>query len=118
MDVPAPTTGPRNLAIEIAQWLRSLGFTAIEATHPTITTVAAHWTSTDRTVFDAHYEWWPALRKATFHLRLTYPGERFPMTLIKGQHVRRLKQVRDLMHNDSRFREHYQAAKAQAAASL
>lgn len=103
----APATpqpqGPRNLAPHVAAWLRKRGFTATECETPALTTVEAHWQSPDGWRFYVDYEWWPA-SKATLHLCVYLPGDTSALNLIRNQHVRRLKEVRQLLCNDSYYR--------------
>lgn len=119
----APATpqpqGPRNLALYVAAWLRKRGFTAIEAEHPTITTVDARWTSPEGWEFNLDYEWWPAPHfLAKLHLCVYMPGETTSLNLIRSQHVRRLKEVRQLLCNDSYYRTACKQAKVPAATDL
>ena len=105
-------SGPRNLVRPIAQWLRELGFTALEAEHSTMATLEAHWDSPEGHRFYFYYEW--SAMKALVSLTLTYPGEWQPLDLIKGQHVGRLREARRLLYNDARFRAVQQTAKGQS----
>lgn len=110
----AAPSGPRNLAAALAAWLRGLGFTATEATHGPLTVVEANWQSPEGLRFYLEYQW-SALR-ATAALVVYQPGERYPLDLVKEQHVGRLREVRQLLHNDVCFRTAWQAAKGQPAA--
>jgi hypothetical protein len=105
---PAPR-GPRNLVPHVAQWLRGLDFTALEADHGAIATVQAHWDSPEGHRFYFYYEW--SALKALVSLSLTCAGECLPLDLIKGQHVGHLREARRLLHDDERFRAAWLAAK-------
>lgn len=121
MEAPATPQpqGPRNLAPHVAAWLRKRGFTATEAEHPTITTVEAHWTSPEGWQFYVDYEWYPAPHHmAKLHLCVYMPGERTAFQLIRSQHVRRLKEVRQLLCNDSYYRTAREQAQVPAATGL
>ena len=107
----AAPSGPRNLTVHVAAWLRGLGFTALEADHGTIATVEAHWQSPEGHRFDYYYQW--SMLKAIVSLTLYYPGERNPLDLIRGQHVGRLREARRLLLDDERFRSVWLAAKGQ-----
>jgi hypothetical protein len=48
---------PRNLAAEIAAWLRKQGFTATEQHHATLATVAAHWIGPVGDRYEFAYTW-------------------------------------------------------------
>lgn len=109
----AAPSGPRNLAVHIATWLREQGFTALEADHGILATVEAHWVSPEGHRFDYYYQWSPL--KAIVSLTLCYPGERLPLDLIRGQHVGRLREARRLLLDDARFRAVRQAARGHPA---
>lgn len=105
--------GPRNLTVHVATWLRSLGFTALEADHGTIATVEANWQGPAGHRFDYYYQWseW----KAIVSLTLCYRGERQLLDLVAGQHVWRLREARRLLLDDEHFRAERQAARGQPA---
>jgi hypothetical protein len=115
MDAP---TGPRNLAPHVAEWLRTLGFSAVEGEHPSITTVSAHWEAPNGCGFYVDYTWWADGAKATFKLSMYSPSETGLQTLVHSQHVGRMKEIRPLLLNDERFRQVRDASKALAASSL
>lgn len=108
----APVPAPRNLAPHVAAWLRRLGFTATERTQATTATVEAYWQSARGLRFYLDYQWSP--RQATCSLALYYPGVREPVDLVSGQHVRRLKEMRQLLLHDVRFHAEWQAASSQS----
>lgn len=109
----AAPSGPRNLTVHVAAWLREQGFTALEADHGPLATVEAHWLSPAGHRFDYCYQW--SQLKAIVSLTLYYPGERQPLDLVRGQHVGRLREARRLLLDDARFRAVRQAARGQPA---
>ena len=78
MEAPAPyhtaPKGPRDLSVPLAAWLRVQGFTATEQA-----------------------------RSATCWLRVHYPGQPQAETLFTGQHVRRLREERQLLLGNVRY---------------
>jgi len=106
----AAPSGPRNLTVHVAAWLRGLGFAAREADHGTIATVEANWVSPEGHRFDYYYEW--SAQKAIVSMTLCYSGARQTMDLVAGQHVGRLREARRLLFDDERFRAEWQLAKA------
>jgi hypothetical protein len=92
----------------VATWLRGLGFTATERDQGTVARVEAYWQSARGLRFYLDYQWSP--RQATCSLALYSPGVREPVDLVSGQHVRRLKDVRQLLLHDVCFHAEWQAA--------
>jgi hypothetical protein len=100
---PAPK-GPRNLAPQVAASLRKLGFAATEHTHPGAVTVLAYWLGPQQERFELTYAWQsgPA-PSATAWLTVRYPGQPQAEALVAPQHIRRLREVRQLLTSNVRF---------------
>lgn len=100
---PAPK-GPRNLASQVAASLRELGFTATEHTHPGAVTVLAYWLGPQQERFELTYAWQsgPA-PSATAWLTVRYPGQPQAEALVAPQHIRRLREARQLLLSNVRF---------------
>ena len=100
---PAPK-GPRNLAPQVAASLRELGFTATEHTHPGAVTVLAYWLGPQQERFELTYAWQsgPA-PSATAWLTVRYPGQPQAEALVAPQHIRRLREARQLLLSNVRF---------------
>ena len=110
--------GPRNLAPYVAAWLRKLGFTVLEREYPAIVTVEAQWTAPNGKQFYLSYYWYPAPHyKAVLELCMYQAGASLPLDLIRGQHVRRLKEVRQLLLNDTDYRDARQPQQAALVAA-
>ena len=105
METPAPyhtdaPKGPRNLTPHVATWLRRLGFTATEQHLPQLATVAAHWVGPSGERFELSYLWQAGpVPDATCQMGVRYPGQVQPEPLFTAQHVRRVKDVRQLVGN-------------------
>jgi len=96
--------GPRNLAADLAAWLRSKGFTATEQAHPSVVTVLAYWLGPQQERFELTYSWQSGpVPSATCWLTVRYPGQPQAETLFTAQHVRRLREARLLLTNCVRY---------------
>lgn len=111
----AAPSGPRNLTVQVAAWLRGLGFAAREADHGTIATVEANWLTPEGHRFDYYYQW--SAEKAIVSLTLCYASELRAMDLVAGQHVRRLREARRLLLDDEHYRAERQLARARPVAA-
>jgi hypothetical protein len=118
MDALAPTTGPRNLAPHVAEWLRTQGFSAVERVHASITQVTGHWEASNGCGFYVEYSWWADGAKATFKLSMYSPEKTGLQILVHSQHVGRMKEIRPLLLNDECFRQVRDASKALVNSSL
>jgi hypothetical protein len=96
--------GPRNLAPQVAACLRELGFTATEHTHPGAVTVLAYWLGPQQERFELTYAWQsgPA-PSATAWLTVRYPGQPQAEALVAPQHIRRLRDARQLLTSNVRY---------------
>lgn len=109
-----PANGPRNLAPYIGEWLRKIGFTATEQVLPGVTILAAHWDAPGRTRFYLEYTHSSGtLADATCCLWVRKPSGGLSV-LFKNQQVHRLKQLRELLLGNVRYKE----ARAAASASV
>lgn len=100
---PAPS-GPRNLAPQVAACLRQLGFTATEHEHPHEVTVLAYWLGPQQERFDYTYCWRGGpVPQATCWLSVRYPGQPQAEALFAPQHVRRLREARQLLLGNLRY---------------
>ncbi|MGI4866134.1 MAG: hypothetical protein ACRYFZ_19575 [Janthinobacterium lividum] len=91
--------GPRNLTAPLAAWLRTQGFTVTEQTQPQCAAVGAHWLGPRGERFQLTYLWQNGpLPDATCWLEVRYPGQAHAEVLFTPQHVRRLKEARQLVN--------------------
>ncbi|MGI4865852.1 MAG: hypothetical protein ACRYFZ_18150 [Janthinobacterium lividum] len=105
MSAPAATpTGPRNLALPLAAWLRKLGFTVSERTQPHFAAVEAHWVGPAGERFQLDYVWSAGpVPDATCCLGVLYAGQGRVETLFTPQKVRRLREARLLLLHCVRY---------------
>ncbi|MBJ6109464.1 hypothetical protein JAO73_10595 [Hymenobacter sp. BT523] len=108
MEAPAlyatAPSGPRDLSVPLAAWLRAQGFTAAEQARPATATVAAHWLGPQGERFQLDYAWVAGpVPSATCWLTVRYPGQLQPETLFTAQHVRRLQEARQLLLGNVRY---------------
>lgn len=102
---PAPR-GDRDLSVQLAAWLRTQGWVALERAQPDFVTVAAHWLSSRLDRFELAYTWQrtPAGHAvATCQLRVCYADEWEFATLFTAQRVHRLREARLLLLNCVRY---------------
>lgn len=101
---PTPR-GARNLAVPLAAWLRTQGFTANEQLLPLYAAVVAHWVGPRGEYFLLEYEWvaGPGVATATCRLRVLYAGRSQFEPLVTAQKVHRLKEARLLLLNCVRY---------------
>ena len=96
-------SGPRNLTVPLAAWLRTLGFTATEQHYATMATLAAHWIGPRGERFELGYIWSARPHTdATCQLQVRWPG-REAENLCGSQRVHRLKEVRSLLLGNVRY---------------
>lgn len=96
--LPSAPRGPRNLAVPLAAWLRTQGFTATERAQPRFATVEAHWLGPAGERFELTYTWATGpVPEATCRLRVLYAGQAQFETLFTPQQVRRLQEARLLL---------------------
>jgi hypothetical protein len=110
MEAPVPyhteaPKGPRNLATELAAWLRKQRFTATEQQPgPVFASVAAHWLGPSGERFELDYLWTGGhLPEAICRLQVRYPGQVTPEVLFTAQRVRRLREARLLLTSNVRY---------------
>lgn len=97
--------GPRNLAAELAAWLRKQRFTATEQQPgPAFASVAAHWLGPSGERFELDYLWTGGrFPDATCRLQVRYIGQVTPEVLFTAQRVRRLREARLLLTSNVRY---------------
>lgn len=110
---PVPRTGPRNLTVTLAAWLRRLGFAVLEQGGLAPTGLEASWRAPDGLLYQASYSYAP--ERATFQL-LSSPGHAATAATYKGlvlrAEVNRLREVRFLLLSNTFYAEARQAALA------
>lgn len=105
--------GPRNLASELAAWLRKQGFTAMERVQFQFASVEAHWLGPAGERFEFSYTWATGpVPEATCRLSVRYAGQMQFEPLFTPQKVRRLQEARLLLLHCVRY------ATARALAAL
>jgi hypothetical protein len=107
--------GPPNLAIEVAAWLRRLGFTVLEQQSPALTLVTARWDAAGQFQgFEFVYSHFhPPLGRHIAYCTLTLHGPSLPFTgqcLLADTLVARLREVRFLLLSNIRYATARQAA--------
>jgi hypothetical protein len=96
--------GIRNLAVPLAAWLRTQGFTAHEQLLPIYAAVAAHWVGPAGEYFLLEYEWVAGpVAAATCRFRVLYAGQVQFEPLFASQKVHRLKEARLLLLHCVRY---------------
>jgi hypothetical protein len=108
MEAPAPyqTTlqGPRDLSAQLAFWLRTQAFTALEQVRPGSSGLVAHWLGPQGERFQFDYAWVSGpVPSATCWLTVHYPGQLQPESLFSAQNVRRLQDARQLLTGCVRY---------------
>lgn len=104
---PTPGTGPRNLTVQLAAWLRRMGFTVTERGWPQPDSLTARWVGlTD--YFDLDY----CFVASTGVLRLACTDRQTLATapLVAGAYVQRIREARFLLLGSSAYATARQAA--------
>ena len=102
----ATPRGDRDLSAQLAAWLRTQGFEALERVQPDFVTVSATWLSPRLDRFELAYTWQrtPAgYAVATCQLRVCYAAEWDFTTLFTAQRVHRLREARQLLLGNVRY---------------